>query len=200
MELTGVPAAAVLAAPLVLLVLILIAQAARGRRRPPRRAQPTEVATGRYGVRVPERRPPEPSAAPAPSPPATAERPRETLAGDIPAAIAAAEGAGDEPRLAGLYIALAGRHSAAGRGGEAADCLRKSIRIAARLGLRREHAAARLELGDLARASGDLTTACEHWQIARGLFTDLRLARDLEAAEGRMRDSGCPTDWVLNDF
>ena len=62
------------------------------------------------------------------------------------------------------------------------------------------HAEARLELAEIARASGDLTTACEHWQIARGLFSDLKHAKGRGKAETLMREHGCPTDWVLNDF
>ena len=61
-------------------------------------------------------------------------------------------------------------------------------------------AMARLELGDLARACGDLTTACEHWQMARALFTDLKRPAETVAAEKRMESAGCPTDWVLNQF
>ena len=52
----------------------------------------------------------------------------------------------------------------------------------------------------MARKSGDLTTACEHWQIARGLYVELKKEGELEQVEARMHDNGCPTDWVLNDF
>ena len=48
--------------------------------------------------------------------------------------------------------------------------------------------------------SGDLTTACEHWQIARALFHELKQGRDHAAVETRMLRNGCPTDWVLTDF
>jgi hypothetical protein len=78
--------------------------------------------------------------------------------------------------------------------------LRKSIRGAAGAELKETHARARLALGDLAHESGDLTTACEHWQIARALFHELKQSREHDAAEQRMLRNGCPTDWVLTDF
>lgn len=125
-----------------------------------------------------------------------ARRRRTELDGDI----RAAQSANLEEKLASLLLERARCTIEDGAVGEGAEQLRSSIRISARLGLKELHAAARLELGDLARASGDLTTACEHWQIARGLFYDLKTARALEHAETRMRQNGCPTDWVLNDF
>lgn len=82
----------------------------------------------------------------------------------------------------------------------AAGSLREVILLAAANGLADQQAAARLELGDLARQDGDLITACEHWQIARGLFHDLKNKPRVKAIETRMREQGCPTDWVLNDF
>jgi hypothetical protein len=82
----------------------------------------------------------------------------------------------------------------------AAASLREAIRLAAACDLSGQHAAARLELGELARQDGDLITACEHWQIARGLFHDLKNSARVKSTEGRMRDHGCPTDWVLTDF
>ncbi len=82
----------------------------------------------------------------------------------------------------------------------AAATLRDAIRLAASSDLPSQHAAARLELGELARQDGDLITACEHWQIARGLFHDLKNSARVKSTEARMRDQGCPTDWVLTDF
>jgi hypothetical protein len=55
-------------------------------------------------------------------------------------------------------------------------------------------------LGDLAHKDGDLTTACEHWQIARALFVELKQDGAHESVEVRMLRNGCPTDWVLTDF
>jgi hypothetical protein len=89
---------------------------------------------------------------------------------------------------------------AAGNADEAATQLRLCIRLSSKLKDARTEARARLELGDLARASGDLTTACEHWQLARALFADVRQPTESTAAELRMERAGCPTDWVLNQF
>lgn len=197
MELTGWWGAAGLAAPLAVLVAVMAFHARTGRRRGPQ-IVPPEIATGRYGTPVLDRRPPmRPVAAPVrPPKPLVSAMPLEELL----TAIAAAERSGDEKRLAALYVGLARQHVSTGRTDEAAGVLRQSIRIASRLGLAAEHAAARLELGDIALAGGDLTTACEHWQIARGLYFELKAAHELEAAETRMQRTGCPTDWVLNDF
>ncbi len=196
MELTGWWGAAILAAPFVLLIAV-IAVSARSPARAKAPVVPQDIATGRYGSPVPDRRAVERAAEPAKAAPAAVTAlPLE----DLLAAIASAERSSDEARLAGLYVALARHHVSTGRTDDAAGVLRQSIRIASRLGLPGDHAAARIELGDLALASGDLTTACEHWQIARGLYFDLKHARELEAAEARMQRTGCPTDWVLNDF
>jgi len=115
-------------------------------------------------------------------------------------AIERAERNGEQAKLPSLFIALASYRLGAGDMIEASDLLRKSIRLSASLGRDDDHARARLELGDIARAAGDLTTACEHWQIARKLYQDLSRTAELASAESRMSDHGCPTDWVLNDF
>lgn len=199
MELTGVPAAAVLTAPLVLLLVIAVIQLLDRRGRKPRSAG-SEIATGRYGAPVPRERPAASSPAAGLARDAESDRRPARRSDDLSEAVAGAEKAGDEARLAGLSIELARLFDAEGRTIDAGEMLRKSIRIAARLGLKETHAAARLALGDLSRQCGDLTTACEHWQLARGLYAELGKAAELEAAETRMRNSGCPTDWVLNDF
>ena len=82
----------------------------------------------------------------------------------------------------------------------AADRLREAIMLATSIRNDRLHARARLELGDIAEAQGDLTTACEHWQLARSLFEDERRSNDASHCETRMARNGCPTDWVLTDF
>lgn len=102
--------------------------------------------------------------------------------------------------LAELYLALAVLERKAGDEAAAAPLLRKSVVLAQEAGHAAIHAKARLELGDQAQASGDLPTACEHWQIARALFDQLDMA-DLKAdAAARMHENRCPTDWVLTDF
>jgi len=112
----------------------------------------------------------------------------------------AAEARDDKARLGPLYLARALDYLEAKRPSEAAEFLRKSIRAAVVARNRTVHAQARIELAELARAAGDLTTACEHWQIARGLFSDVKNKVGLSGAEELMRRHGCPTDWVLNDF
>ncbi len=83
---------------------------------------------------------------------------------------------------------------------EAQTHLRRAIILAARLKDDETHASARLELGDLMRAEGDLTSACEHWQIARQIYWDGNAIEELADVDRRMMANGCPTDWVLNDF
>ena len=135
-------------------------------------------------------------AAPAAQPEAAARLDSAALA----AAVAEAEAAGQPDRLPGLYLSLARFHLQSGQTSDAEHLLLKSIRGAANGRHKGVHAQSRLALGDLAHASGDPTTACEHWQIARALFHELKQPRDHEAAETRMLRNGCPTDWVLTDF
>ncbi|HEX2843360.1 hypothetical protein [Hyphomicrobium sp.] len=127
-------------------------------------------------------------------------RPEHPAAIDWNARIQAAEAAGDKGALAGLYLSLAKDEIAHGRTSTAADHLRTSVRHAAKPRNPAIIAEARLELAELARAAGDLTTACEHWQIARSLFRELAKKSDLDETERLMQRHGCPTDWVLNDF
>jgi hypothetical protein len=116
------------------------------------------------------------------------------------AAVAEAEGSGQIRRLPGLYLSLARWRLDSGETGVAEDLLRKSIRGATAADLKDTHAKARVALGDIAHAGGDLATACEHWQIARALFRELRQSREHDAVDARMQRNGCPTDWVLTDF
>ncbi|MCH9808223.1 MAG: hypothetical protein K0U74_10870 [Alphaproteobacteria bacterium] len=82
----------------------------------------------------------------------------------------------------------------------AAESLRKAIINATELKKPILHAAARLELGDIAQAEGDMITACEHWQMARSMFEDEKRGREAATCEKKMLKNGCPTDWVLTDF
>lgn len=149
-------------------------------------------------VVVPEPEPVE-SAAEEPPPPDPVEVARET-ATRLAAEIKNALSSGRESEAVSLYMGEAGALVAMGNRPAAADRLRKSILLSAARGMKPEHALARLELGDLARHDGDLTTACEHWSIARSLMHELKIADGIREAEGRIRNHGCPTDWVLNDF
>lgn len=197
MELWGWPGVAAISVPLVLLVASLVLHAIDARRGRRRAAEAARTATGRYGKPVGHMGGSAPQVAEAERAP---DAPRRRRLEDVLSAVAEAEARRDERRLAALWLELAGHEIASGRTDEAAATLRKSIRVASRLGLKNEHAAARLELGDLSRLAGDLTTACEHWQIARGLYFELERRTELAAAETRMSETGCPTDWVLNDF
>lgn len=114
--------------------------------------------------------------------------------------IRAAEEGGDVADLPALYLAFAQEEIAQGHTDTGADHLRSCIRWAAKARNPAIEAEARLELADLARAAGDLTTACEHWQIARALFHKLDRKDALAGTEDAMRRHGCPTDWVLTDF
>jgi hypothetical protein len=62
------------------------------------------------------------------------------------------------------------------------------------------HGAARLALGEAAHLAGDLTSACEQWQMARTAFLEGGDTEQHDRIEKRMRENGCPTDWVLTDF
>jgi hypothetical protein len=161
------------------LFLTVIALAVRGRR-----------ARRRAGIEAPR-------AAPAP---AAGSKLSPLDGAALITAVGEAEAAGQVRRLPGLYLSLAQWRLASGETGAAEDLLRKSIRGAATAGLKDTHAQARLALGDIAHTGGDLATACEHWQIARTLFRELRQTREHDAVDTRMQRNGCPTDWVLTDF
>ena len=115
-------------------------------------------------------------------------------------AIKKAETKGRTDELAALYIERAHWDLISGDAMTGAENLRKAIMIASKCDQKEIHAAARLELADLAQAGGDLTTACEHWQLARALFHKLDQKSKIAETDARMQRNGCPTDWVLNDF
>jgi hypothetical protein len=91
-------------------------------------------------------------------------------------------------------------HLAAGSIDAAARDFRACVMLAAKLKQPHIGATARLELGDLASAAGDMTTACEHWQMAKTAFIEQGRDAELISVEGKMDQAGCPTDWVLNEF
>lgn len=107
-----------------------------------------------------------------------------------------------DPQTAELrgYLAEALQLRETGEEEAAAESLRNAIILATKIGNRQLHAAARLELGDIAQVQGDLHTACEHWQMARSLYEEEQSDRDAKRCESRMMSNGCPTDWVLTDF
>ena len=182
-ELTGNAGLAVLALPLLVMMLIILLV---------QRARPSGESAGRPSTATPR---PQQGAKGATAKTTTVARPSR-LADEI----ARAEAAGDEAALARLYLSLARERMVVGEIAVAADLLRRSVRCASAQKIHKTHAQGRLELGDLERMSGDLTSACEHWQIARKVASDLGDVALVQAAEERMQRHGCPTDWVLNEF
>lgn len=119
---------------------------------------------------------------------------------DLERRLAEAEQRFDDIAVARLSLEIAAELTAAGAAGRVVQThLRRAIILASRLGDEVTQARARLELGDALAEEDDMTSACEHWQIARQLF-ESHDAEALKIAEQRMKDNGCPTDWVLNDF
>jgi hypothetical protein len=98
------------------------------------------------------------------------------------------------------YLELARQHRQAGDERACHEALRAAAGMAARFGPQSVHAEARLELAEAAYAAGDLTGACEQWQMARTALHDDGQKDAYARIEKRMRDNGCPTDWVLTDF
>jgi tetratricopeptide (TPR) repeat protein len=186
-EITGWPGIVLLLVPVVALAIVIIrSHRARSPARAPQQATEMLRAT-----------PPVETGSPEAAVPVAAALP---TVGDLADRVRAAEAAKDQQQLAGLYLELARDEIAQGRTDAAREHLKSSVGCAARSRNRAVQAEARLELADLAREAGDLTTACEHWQIARSLFRELGQDTGLAETERVMQKHGCPTDWVLNDF
>lgn len=177
--------------PIVLLIVLIVYMRTRNTRKNAtakrRNVEPLSVVSADAGTMVDEK-PVRPALAPQPTPVDWAARIKE------------AEEANDRSLLPGLYLSLARAEIAEGRTDIASEHLRSSVMTAIKSRDGATQAEARLELAELARASGDLTTACEHWQIARGLFHKMSEQAKLGDTERLMQQHGCPTDWVLNDF
>jgi hypothetical protein len=118
----------------------------------------------------------------------------------IRARIAAAEANRETQTLASLYLELARAEGAAGNGTAELQALRSAAGLGALHGPKTTHAAARLALAEIAVRSGDMTTACEHWQIARIAYSEAGAVAQSDSIDKLMRENGCPTDWVLTDF
>lgn len=117
------------------------------------------------------------------------------------AALLEAEQRFDDAAVARLSLQLARDLMAKDETGEEVKLhLRRAIILSSRLKDDDTHAAGRLELGDIMAKEGDLTTACEHWQIARQIFWDHDAKAKQADVDQRMIANHCPTDWVLNDF
>jgi hypothetical protein len=78
--------------------------------------------------------------------------------------------------------------------------LQSAVMAARRAKLPVVHAEARIELAELALAEGDLTSACEHWQMAKLMFHETGRRFDQDRMADLMRIHRCPTDWILTNF
>ncbi len=107
---------------------------------------------------------------------------------------------GEKTSLSGLYFDLAGAHERLGNDEARMSALRSAAGYGALHGPPRAHAAARLALAETAHQAGDLASACEQWQMARTAFQQGGETEQHARVEKRMRENGCPTDWVLTDF
>jgi len=107
---------------------------------------------------------------------------------------------GNNVGLAALYLDLAHGHQKLGDEKARMSALRSAAGYGSLHGPRAFHAAARLELAEAAYLSGDLTSACEQWQLARTAYLEDGQTELSARVDKRMRDNGCPTDWVLTDF
>lgn len=192
-EITGLPAILAVLLPIAVLVFVVLRYA----RAPASGAEPTRPSEQIL------RALPDTSVL---NPEAASQMQAETAdaASDRPSAweqrIEAAKAANDHSGLAVVYLEYARETLSRGSSSQAADYLRTSVGSAVKGRNKQVQAEARLELADLARQAGDLTTACEHWQIARALFYELKQEPQRAETEGLMLKHGCPTDWVLNDF
>jgi hypothetical protein len=118
----------------------------------------------------------------------------------ITARIERAVADGERTSLSSLYFNLAAAHQRDGNASAQMSALRSAAGYGALHGPHSAHAAARLALGEAAHQAGDLTTACEQWQLARTAFLEGGDIEQHAHVEKRMRENGCPTDWVLTDF
>lgn len=127
------------------------------------------------------------------------QSPRRTV-GEIKGAIETARAKSDFAQLASLNLEMGHAQTASGQADKAAHHFREAVIVASKHGFKDRHAAARLELAAIAEQSQDMTTACEHWQIARMLFHEMDQQNEVDETDRRMLRNGCPTDWVLTDF
>lgn len=115
-------------------------------------------------------------------------------------AVEAAKAERDDVALSRDSVLLAKLLLARSARSEAAALLQSAALVARRAKLPVMHAQARIELADLARSEGDMTSACEHWQMAKLMFHETGRRVDQERMADLMRQNHCPTDWVLTNF
>jgi tetratricopeptide (TPR) repeat protein len=120
--------------------------------------------------------------------------------GVLQSRLSEAQVSGPKPMLAQLYLELAGEYRKAGDEAASLESLRSAAGLAAKHGPPSTHAEARLQLAEAAFQAGDLTGACEQWQMARMALHEAGQQAAQARVDQRMRDNGCPTDWVLTDF
>ena len=106
----------------------------------------------------------------------------------------------DHARSARLSLELARLLLARSVRPEAAALLQSAVRAARQAKLPVIHAEARIELAGIAMEDGDLTSACEHWQMAKTMFHETGRRADQDRIADLMRRHRCPTDWVLTNF
>lgn len=116
------------------------------------------------------------------------------------AAIEAAKSARDDPQISRSSVALARLLLARSARPQASVLLQSAVMSARRAKLPVVHAEARIELAELALAEGDMTSACEHWQMAKLMFHETGRRSDQERMADLMRHHRCPTDWILTNF
>ncbi len=116
------------------------------------------------------------------------------------ATVDAAKSARDDPLLSRSSVALARLLLTRSARPQAASLLQSAVMAARRAKLPVVHAEARIELAELALAEGDLTSACEHWQMAKLMFHETGRRSDLDRMADLMRIHRCPTDWILTNF
>jgi hypothetical protein len=115
-------------------------------------------------------------------------------------ALAAAKSERDDAALSRNSVLLARILLTRSARGEAAQLLQSAALSARRAKLPVLHAEARIELAELARSDGDMTSACEHWQMAKVMFHETGQRPDQDRISDLMRQHRCPTDWVLTNF
>jgi hypothetical protein len=106
----------------------------------------------------------------------------------------------DKAALADLYLAQARGYAKLGDEKARIAALTSAAECGSLYGPQASHASARMELAEVAYNAGDLTSACEHWHLARGAFEASGQTEEHARVEKLMRDNGCPTDWVLTGF
>ena len=138
-------------------------------------------------------------AVPPPTPPATliSESDQE---GSLLLTISTAKAIDDDAVLSSASVELARLLIARSARQDASQHLHAAVVAARRSNLPGPHAAARIELAELAYRDGDLTTACEHWQMAKLMFHETGRRTDRDRIAEVMLQHRCPTDWVLTNF